>query len=70
MNGKRQRQHFGDRFSAADVRACHGKTNYPSRRNAAARARCLVAETKNPTWSCYKCPRCRRWHIGHSRRWL
>jgi hypothetical protein len=45
-------------------RACQGKTRFPSKKNAAARARALGGE-----WSGYRCPRCHHWHIGHNRVW-
>jgi hypothetical protein len=41
-------------------RACDTKTPFPSKRIAAARAR-LIGGTMNA----YRCPLCRRWHLGH-----
>jgi hypothetical protein len=45
-------------------RACDGKTRFPSKKNATARARVL-----NKGYSAYCCPNCHHWHIGHSTPW-
>jgi hypothetical protein len=42
------------------IRACHGKVRFPSKKNASARARVIGGTLRA------RCPRCRRWHIGHA----
>ncbi len=62
MNDQRRREHLmaaGQR----KVRACLGKTKFPSKKNASGRALTLV----DITMQAYKCPLCHGWHIGHSR---
>lgn len=49
--------------------ACFGKVKFPSRKNAAARARALPPTEGKGPWNSYHCPRCRHWHVGHSRPW-
>jgi len=44
------------------VRACNMKKRFPSRKNAAA-----VARVIGGTMCAYKCPLCRRWHVGHDK---
>jgi len=43
-------------------RACGTKRRFPSKRNAAARARVIGGGM-----GAYKCVVCRHWHVGHSR---
>jgi hypothetical protein len=49
-------------------RACLTKTRFPSRKNAAARARAIARRTGDESWCAYRCrnPSCRSWHLGHS----
>ncbi|MEQ1761274.1 MAG: hypothetical protein ABL986_23440 [Vicinamibacterales bacterium] len=42
-------------------RGCDGKIRFPSKKNATARARAISV-----AFNAYRCPRCRRWHIGHT----
>jgi len=59
-------QHWHDwsrRYVAAtfaERRACAGKTKFPSRKNASARARVIGG-----AMNAYRCSWCRGWHIGH-----
>ena len=62
MNEQRQHCYEMEHSTAAQRRAC-GKTSFPSKKNASAVAR-IIGGTMNA----YKCPLCRRWHIGHSNR--
>ena len=41
-------------------RACDTKKKFPSKKNAAARARLIGG-----TMGAYKCPLCKGWHLGH-----
>ena len=45
-------------------RGCIGKVCYPSKKNAAGKAKSFG----DPSMAAYKCPLCGRWHIGHSKR--
>jgi hypothetical protein len=50
------------------VRGCAGKRRFPSKRNAAGRADAANRANGVSTMGAYKCPLCRGWHIGNSRR--
>jgi hypothetical protein len=78
MNEQRQRD-IG-RYCQRLHRACDGKVRYPSKKIASARARILAvsaverrplghAPRPRDALNAYKCPRCKRWHIGHSSPW-
>jgi len=46
-------------------RQCAGKVRFPSKKNAAAKAR-VVAAKSNENYHHYQCRLCRGWHIGHT----
>jgi hypothetical protein len=49
-------------FDKAMHRMCDGKTSYPCKKIAAAKARLVGG-----TMGAYHCLSCHRWHIGHSK---
>jgi hypothetical protein len=60
-----EQRHHTMRFAASSqkqIRACARKTRYPSKRNAAATAR-----ARGDGMNAYRCPMCRKWHVGHGR---
>ena len=64
MNDQRWVEHLAYTTTAAQARACHGKVKFPSKKNAEGRARAI-----DHALNAYKCPLCRRWHIGNPRPW-
>jgi hypothetical protein len=60
MNDQRRRARLQLTTTIAEQRSCF-KIRHPSKRVAWAHARRLGINA-------YKCPVCRRWHTGHSRR--
>ena len=66
MNDDRRRAEF-THATDKQHRACHGKIRWPSRKNARAVARAAEKSYADGPWNCYRCPLCRRWHIGHDR---
>lgn len=48
---------------------CFSKHRYPSRRVAQGIRRVMVAQGADPeTLRAYRCPVCRHWHLGNTRR--
>jgi len=65
MNESRVRVLRRRKADPAQHAACAGKVKFPSRKNAAARARLLPPTEGKGPWNAYRCPRCHHWHVGH-----
>jgi hypothetical protein len=63
MNDQRAHSLRMEHSTEKQRRGCNTKVRFPSKKNAAARARLIGG-----TMGAYHCGLCKRWHIGHSQR--
>ena len=63
MNDQRAHEWRMENTTYKQQKACDTKTRFPSKRIATARARKIGGNM-----NAYRCPLCRRWHLGHDRR--